>query len=146
MVSSEVDLKELKKNFEKIDKNGDGVLSFTEIRSGLATMGDYNMEEVEFIFKNMDMDMNGQVEYTEFLAAMMDHRKFDQDDSKILMAFKHLDFDSNGFIDRKEIMKLMGTNNENVVDYILSLVDKNNDGKISFDEFKSLLINESFNK
>lgn len=62
------------------------------------------------------------------------------------MAFKHLDYDDSGFIERKEIMKLVGCDNEDVVDYILSLVDKNQDGKISFEEFRNLMVQESFNK
>jgi len=39
----------------------------------------------------------------------------------------------------------MGTDNEAVVDYILQIVDTDKDGKISFEEFKSLMIQESFN-
>lgn len=41
------------------------------------------MSEIEIIFNGMDMDGNGQVEYTEFLAAMMDHKKYEHDDEKI---------------------------------------------------------------
>jgi len=39
MVSSEVELKELKKMFEKMDKNGDGVLSRQEVYDGLKLQG-----------------------------------------------------------------------------------------------------------
>lgn len=99
-----------------MDKNGDGVLSYQEIIDGLQKVGQTDKDEIDCVFKGMDMDDNGQVEYTEFLAAMMDHKKFDQDDEKIKLAFKHLDFNDNGFIERNEIMKFMGCNNEEVVD------------------------------
>jgi len=102
------------------------------------------MEEIENIFKSMDIDQNEKIEYTEFLAAMMDHEKFEMNDEKIKLAFKHLDFDDSGYIERREITKLMGTDNEAVVDYILSIVDTDKDGKISFEEFRTLMINESF--
>lgn len=54
------------------------------------------MEEIENIFKSMDIDQNEKIEYTEFLAAMMDHEKFEMNDEKIKLAFKHLDFDDSG--------------------------------------------------
>lgn len=63
----------------------------------------------------MDLDQNQRIEYTEFLAAMMDHSRFEMDDEKIKLAFNHLDFDSSGFIDKNEIKKLMGIDNEEVV-------------------------------
>jgi len=46
---------------------------------------------------------------------MMDHSRFEMDDEKIKLAFNHLDFDSSGFIDKNEIKKLMGVDNEEVV-------------------------------
>lgn len=145
MVSSEVELKELKKAFEKMDQNGDGVLSQQEVVEGLKMHGQTKMEEIEAIFKSMDIDSNDKIEQTEFLAAMMDHGKFEMNDEKIKLAFKHLDFDDSGYIERREITKLMGTDNEQVVDYILSIVDTDKDGKISYEEFKNLMMNESFN-
>lgn len=47
MVSSEVELKELKKAFEKMDTNGDGVLSKNEVVEGLKKQGYNKMEEIE---------------------------------------------------------------------------------------------------
>eukprot|EP00801_Mesodinium_rubrum_P003161 Mrub_03161.p1 GENE.Mrub_03161~~Mrub_03161.p1 ORF type:complete len:463 (+),score=141.88 Mrub_03161:81-1391(+) len=144
MVSSEVELKELKKAFEKMDTNGDGVLSYTEVVEGLKKQGYSKMEEIEYIFQSMDIDHNQKIEYTEFLAAMMDHSRFEMDDDKILLAFKHLDYDDSGFIDRQEILKLMGKDNEEIVDYIVRMVDTDKDGKISFEEFKHLMVQEGF--
>jgi len=45
----------------------------------------------------------------------MDHKKYETDDEKIYMAFKHLDFDNSGYIEKNEIMKLMGCDNEEIV-------------------------------
>jgi len=59
MVSNEVELKELKKSFEKMDINGDGVLSFKELSVGLKKNGYTDESEIEQIFKGMDMDQNG---------------------------------------------------------------------------------------
>jgi len=75
MVSSEVELKELKLAFERMDKNGDGILSKNEILDGLNHIGFNDLEEFNILFKSMDMNDNGSIEYTEFLAAMIDHKK-----------------------------------------------------------------------
>lgn len=75
MVSSEVELKELKRNFEQMDTDGDGVLSYQELLTGLKLCGYEDPKEIDTIFKGMDMDQNGSVEYTEFLAAMINHNQ-----------------------------------------------------------------------
>jgi len=41
------------------------------------------------------------------------------------------------------LKKLLGTSNEEIIDYILNLIDFNKDGKISFEEFKDLMLKES---
>ena len=129
MVSSEDELKELRNSFMTMDNNGDGVLDFDELSQGFGQ--DHNLEEIKEIFNNMDMDKNGFIEYTEFLAAMMDHRKIVNDDTRLIQAFKHLDADNSGFIEHGEIMKIVGTNNSKVASFVLNSIDTNGDGRIS---------------
>jgi len=76
---------------------------------------------------------------------MMDHRKLVHDDKKLSMAFSHIDIDNSGFIEKNELIRILGCNNEPIVDEILCMVDSNGDGKISFDEFKSLLTSDVIN-
>jgi len=96
------------------------------------------------LFDSMDIDQSGNVEFTEFIAAMLDHRKYDSDEEKIRMAFDSLDADKSGFIERNELANVLGSHNLELVDYIIGLVDINKDGKISFEEFKDLMTSESF--
>lgn len=76
MISSEVELKELKSTFEHMDLNGDGILSKDEMSKGLDNLG-YKDDNIEAVFSGIDMDDNGKIEYTEFLAGFMDHKKYD---------------------------------------------------------------------
>jgi len=55
-------LKELKKAFESMDKNGDGRLNKQEMFEGLSSLGLTDVKEFEMIFKEIDVDENGTIE------------------------------------------------------------------------------------
>jgi calcium-dependent protein kinase len=62
--------------FKAMDKNGDGVLTKEEIKNGYAeyfgrTLGD---NEVDEMFKNVDVDGNGSIDYSEFIVATMNEK------------------------------------------------------------------------
>jgi len=60
MISDEQDLKELRRCFERIDSDGDGVLTFEEITLGLSKLGiDTDVEQMREMFMSIDMDNNG---------------------------------------------------------------------------------------
>lgn len=67
----------MRKIFVKLDQNGNGMISYDEMMIGL----DYLRKEVNVkleeddiaeIFKAMDFDNSGQVDYTEFIASFLD--------------------------------------------------------------------------
>lgn len=60
-----------------MDTNNDGKLSKAELLEGFAaTMGQTAAEiEVERIMTNADIDKNGHIDYSEFIAATTDKRK-----------------------------------------------------------------------
>lgn len=60
----------MRETFEKLDKNGDGRLSFEELEAQC----DDSIDAKE-VFKRVDTDGNGFIEFTEFLAAAVDMRK-----------------------------------------------------------------------
>jgi len=75
MISSETDLQGLKLAFENTDKNGDGIICKKELLQGLSLIGINNEVEINQILNGIDLDQNGRIEYTEFLAAFLDHNK-----------------------------------------------------------------------
>jgi Ca2+-binding EF-hand superfamily protein len=67
--------------------------------------------------------------------------------AKILEEFKKLDADNTGFLDRNEVKRSLKELYDAIdlkltdadVDNLIKRVDKNNDGKISIDEFINLI-------
>ena len=62
--------------FKELDENGDGKLSKEEVLKGYEkTFGvAINEEEVDKMFKEIDVDGNGTIDYTEFVMATMNEK------------------------------------------------------------------------
>ena len=62
--------------FKELDENGDGKLSKEEVLKGYEkTFGvPINEEEVDKMFKEIDVDGNGTIDYTEFVMATMNEK------------------------------------------------------------------------
>ena len=63
--------------FSQLDVNGDGKLSKEEIIDGYeeAFGMPINEEEVDKMFREIDIDGNGTIDYTEFVMATMNQKK-----------------------------------------------------------------------
>merc|ERR1712048_959326 len=104
--------------------------------------------DLQDMMDHIDTDGSGVVDYSEFMAATMDKRKYIQEDV-CWRAFKTFDVDGSGSIDKDELMKLLGIEQitdvtqvkytEKEVDAIFKEVDINQDGKIDFDEFLAMM-------
>jgi len=142
------------KLFNQIDTNGDGKINKEELLKGLKEKIKMdNLENVvNIIYKNLDMDNNGFIEYEEFVRAAIDKEIFITDHI-LLFAFKHFDKDGSGEITFDEIEKVFKKSirdKSKVHESLLKIikeVDINGDGKISFAEFcrvmKRMLKNNS---
>eukprot|EP00801_Mesodinium_rubrum_P003142 Mrub_03142.p1 GENE.Mrub_03142~~Mrub_03142.p1 ORF type:complete len:488 (-),score=88.94 Mrub_03142:61-1446(-) len=143
MVSNDLEFNDLKDKFDKMDLNKDGILSKHELIEGLKNSGYKDIDEINEIYYNMDTNRNEQIEYTEFVTAMIDHSKFYLDENRIMKAFDYLDKDKSGYIERNEIVRMLGVDNEELIDYIFVTVDTDESGQITFAEFKDLMSSES---
>lgn len=72
------------------------MLNKNEVSNGLCSKNLSDPGEIDEIFDALDLDSNGTVEFTEFIAAMLDKRKFQTDEDKIKSAFETLDEDKSG--------------------------------------------------
>jgi calcium-dependent protein kinase len=137
----------LRQAFEKMDKNGDGVLTAHELYAGLKDSG-VEEEALLEMLKDVDSDGSGAIEYTEFIASVYDFQRNFQD-NVVWSIFKLFDQDASGHMTKQELKGLINTDphhrnslQEQFPDTLESAIDKldqDGDGEISFEEFKGLL-------
>jgi len=89
----------LRKSFCLIDKHKDGTITPDELREALAPLAFFDTD-VERLFKGMDVDRTGHVNYTEFLAATIEALG-PIEEARLAEAFDRLDSDDSGFISVK---------------------------------------------
>ncbi len=140
------------KLFNNIDENGDGKISkeelFNGLQSYLASEGDKLKQDVELIFRHLDTDHNGYIEYEEFIRAAVDKEYFLNGDF-IKFAFNYFDRDGNGNITLEEVKNLFYQNEKNKTNVkaqeqlqkCFDENDINHDGSLSFDEFVKMMKN-----
>jgi len=126
--------------FKLIDENSDGVLTLEEIKNGLKNCK-FNLEIKEQdlikLFNDMDTDKNGLINYTEFIAALMDYEKNIKKEH-LIECFQNYDEDHSGKIDFNEFCKILRPQNEDEKKELKNLYDQfddNGDGEIDIEEF-----------
>ena len=92
------------------------------------------------MFKAIDTDVNGKIDYTEFLAAALKKQQYMKDE-RLLEAFCAFDKDNDGKISKEEIMDVLKLEKEDEknVEQLIKLADKNGDGKIDYKEFVDIM-------
>ncbi len=132
--STSTEILSLKKAFKKFDTENNGVLSFEEFKKALENLN-YDEATMSEIFDSIDVNQNGYIMYTEWLAATIEaHGHIEED--RIAEAFDRLDSDDTGYIskaNRKEVLGKDSTPEQ--LDEIMKAADLNQDGKITYQEF-----------
>mmetsp|Transcript_39403 Transcript_39403/g.44855 ORF Transcript_39403/g.44855 Transcript_39403/m.44855 type:complete len:429 (-) Transcript_39403:143-1429(-) len=137
--------KGLKSAFEHIDKDSNGTLTVEEIRAGyshLNELGQITEAEIEDIFNKIDSDKNGKIDYSEFVSHCIKTKEI-LTLGTLKKAFDLFDQDGNGTINATELTSIFsgnGTYTEEFWTHLISEVDKNSDGVLSFDEFKEMML------
>lgn len=108
--ASDSDVSEEMKIFEKLDKNNDGYITLKELKEGMGELAD--MDEIVEILKGVDIDVNGAINYNEFIAATMDQQN---SINKIKEAFNVFDKDGDGVIDDKELKEVLESDQDEIM-------------------------------
>lgn len=134
------------KVFEMMDSNKDGTISKQELVR-IMVSDSVTVEEAEVwadnIMEQVDSDLSGDINYTEFLRATVASNKVFTKEN-LLQAFQVFDQDGNGSIDVDELRKYLADDEaeitSEVLNEIMSQADVNHDGKIDLEEFENLLM------
>ena len=141
------DVKHSAKLFYQIDEDGDGKIAKKELFNGLNELLEKKLskEEFEEIYKNIDLNNSGLIDYEEFVVASVTKNIFMRDNI-LRTAFYFFDKDNSGEItfDEIEIMFKEAVNDgktdvHQALKKILDEVDVNIDGKINFEEFANCM-------
>ena len=100
-------------------------------------------EDIAAFFDRVDTDRDGTVDYDELLTYIEEilAEKYTNDD--LISAFNLIDEDGSGEVSHEEVALAMGKADVGIphddILYLLEEADLNNDGTISFAEFRSIL-------
>lgn len=134
------EVEDLRKLFESLDTDGDGELSREELEAGLAT-AKLDAVDIETLMQ-MDTDESGFIDWSEFIAASLDRKKFESRDI-LQRAFFHLDQDGSGTISKDELGQMLavgtGVLDDEHLQKLMEEADQDGDGEISFEEFEKMM-------
>jgi len=136
--------RELKKIFKKLDVNGDGRLTYKELKEGFIKLdpeervSGITEADLNRIIEDVDQDMNGYIEYEEFLRVTVDKRSIISENN-LRLAFDKFDENKDGKLSMDEIKKVLGTSNNEFIKEMVQKIDENKDGTINFKEFSDMM-------
>jgi calcium-dependent protein kinase len=132
---TEAELDVLTDTFKKIDENGDGHITFAEMKKALENKDmKISQDELSRLMKMADVNGDGVLSYEELKLTCV-QRKLIAKEERIWAAFCKLDLDGDGKISTKEIQKVLGAEDAKS---LIDEVDKNGDGEVDYDEFMSM--------
>ena len=128
--------------FKKMDRNGDGRLTLSDLHEGFVNVKGTIISERELMdtYKKLDQDKNGYIEYEEFIRASIDSKLL-LSDSNLKLAFNYFDKNNDGKLNKEDLKQIFGTENNEYCIKLIQTIDQNNDGEISYEEFSILMKN-----
>jgi len=146
LIKSE-EINNLRKIFECIDRDSDARINKADIKHAFSEVFGRKLEgsEIEQLFKNIDHDNSGFIEYEEFIRATIS-KEIVLNEENLRMGFNLFDIDNNGFISAEEINKTIGGGKsipDNLMVELLNEIGKDLDEEICFEQYK-IIMNKIF--
>ncbi|GFQ00494.1 probable calcium-binding protein cml25 [Phtheirospermum japonicum] len=139
---------ELEQVFKKFDVNGDGKISGSELGSIMGSLGhSATEEELNNMIREVDSDGDGFINLNEFIELNTKDIDYDEVLEDLKDAFQVFDIDKNGSISAEELQDVLQSLGEECTlaecRKMISGVDSDGNGTISFDEFKVMMMTGS---
>ena len=147
------EIAQLRKIYQQLDTNQDGVLQLSELEAGMDLFKTWfrnnqgKEPDWQKLVECIDMNNDGQVEWDEFMTAATNRYRLIMDEENLRTAFDILDKDGNGQITLEELQECFQMSNldehvgqgegANLWKKMMTEIDKNGDGIIDFEEFKT---------
>jgi solute carrier family 25 (mitochondrial phosphate transporter), member 23/24/25/41 len=131
--------------FSRIDTDGNGVISSSEIKRGLEQLNipanEHEVEHLVHLIKSSrkptttSNDTISIAEFSSFLQAR---------EAQLHAVFHSLDTDHNGRLDTNEITAALGRlgvdSTPQMVQHMIDRIDKNSDGRVDYSEFRAMAL------
>ena len=157
MMQKEMD--EMKSMFDRYDVDGGGAISAAELRPLFMSVG-LNMKpfQIDAIVREYDLDGSGEVDFEEFMVMMIkllgrrvrcdliNYREYLTEDKidQYEEYFREADTDFDGSLDKGELEAMLSKINVKLnsqqLDEIIREVDRDNSGKVEFDEYCNMMV------
>merc|ERR1719295_342339 len=122
--------KEIKKMFDKADRDGDGKLTKEEWHKVLNSSGcQTSMEEVSEFFDRMDRDFDGRLSFGEFMG----------EETPLEKVFKNMDKDGSGTVSKDEFLKICKNLSKEQVEEAFAKFDASGDNQLDYKEFCQMI-------
>ena len=101
----DIDFKTMRDAFRAIDTTNSGIITIDQIKKGFVHDNHVtycNNEQIEKIFSRFDFNKNGEINYSEFMAATVDKKKA-LTKANLQFAFHYFDADNEGYITKQDL-------------------------------------------
>lgn len=144
----DADIKALREKFTALDRNGDGQLTFSEMKEGIQKSGLEVPPDLSMLMRQLDFCGSGVVDYTEFIAATLDKKAYMEEET-LWGAFRVFDKGGKGSISEKDLRKLLSRpevrksvnleDSFSPISKVMAEVDADGNGEIDFEEFMFMM-------
>ncbi|XP_039013585.1 calcium-dependent protein kinase 24-like [Hibiscus syriacus] len=128
--------------FNMMDTDESGNLTFEELRDGLKKIGhSLDDPDVQMLMEAADMDGNGILSRDEFVIMVVHLKRIGGNNELLSQAFTVFDKNRSGYIELEDLQEALCHDNvhQQLIKDIMADVDKDKDGRISYEEFKAMM-------
>jgi len=131
----------VRSEFAKLDIDDTGTVTHEDFVKVLRRQG-VSDDEASRMFAGMDQDQSSEISYTEYLAAALSSKVYN-DEARVREAFRRLDVDESGVITADNLASIMGESySAERIRAMIADVDFKGEGCIDFEEFMTLFTDE----